>query len=194
MYAIFNLDNSAGNISSVPSAYVELQIGDVKTKVPLKVPTKTKPSPIAQAFLSKLAAKALIRQLESDSPRNQPRWNNTCLLHYQYDYSPEECLIAREVTPQEQNITDISLKYGVLSQYVSLIAVESRSLGDGGHANQPMQLREVPIQRAQMSYTGNQVCTENRYNQNNHPFTLRKIICVSIRDYSGVSDAFVKGA
>ena len=59
---------------------------------------------------------------------------------------------AEQVT--KESITALSLHYGVLSKYVSLVAVESRSasqLHENGTAitvngTQPMKLREVPVQ------------------------------------------------
>jgi hypothetical protein len=51
----------------------------------------------------------------------------------------------------EDAVTNLSLKYGVLSKYVSLLAVESRDGQGEGSTAQPMKLVEIPIKILQQN-------------------------------------------
>ena len=133
VYAIFQRDNTT-NISP----FIELQIGDAKTKIPFTIPDSVDDK--EPAFLVKLAARALIRNLEIDRPAD-PRPSGSLQVGRAMP------AITDGIKSVQQNVTDISLKYGVLSKYVSLVAVEARNGSNATGAN-PLQLSEIPIQLA----------------------------------------------
>ena len=146
---MFKLDNSTGTPATPP--FLELTVGGAKLKVPFKIPTSnstTKP------FLSKLAARELIRELELNAPAKKPL--STVM---------QSILDDEKVQPSEngdetaKKVTELSLKHGVLSKQVSLIAVEYRNATKEDGEVEPMKVVEIPIEKPQTSsqpqYGGN---------------------------------------
>ncbi|OWA51239.1 hypothetical protein BV898_15733, partial [Hypsibius exemplaris] len=119
--------------------YVELQAGRFKTKIPLVIPASKKVN--ETSTLSKLAARELIRELEASKPpsvKPSPYWT----------------LPAAKDTSVEERITAISLQYGVMSKYVSLVALELRPNSSKTENTDSMELVEVPIQSVRPSAGG----------------------------------------
>ncbi|GAV08173.1 hypothetical protein RvY_17904 [Ramazzottius varieornatus] len=89
-------------------------------------------------FLEKLAARALIKDMETTASVRK------------FQGSVQN----RGVTPSEneeekklqQRLTEVSLSYGVMSKYVSLVAVEKRSDSERAAAGS-MKIREIPVQK-----------------------------------------------
>ncbi|OQV19139.1 von Willebrand factor A domain-containing protein [Hypsibius exemplaris] len=133
VYAIFGLDK--GDDATARPFYIELKIGQDKTKVPFTIPIKRSSE---KPFLAQLAARELIRHLELEQ-KAPPR--PTGSLQFGRHPSP----VPSDNQTQE-SITALSLNFRVLSKYVSLVAVESRT---GRNAtSDKMELREVPIQKS----------------------------------------------
>ena len=129
-FAFFELEETAENPSVV------LRTGNSSTKLAFPVRHTEKAE---QLFISKMAARALIKQIET-SPT---------------DLSPSGSLQKRikskdtvKNNDSEEQITQISLEYGVMSKYVSLVAVERRDEPERKGASAVMQLREIPVQKA----------------------------------------------
>ncbi|GAU89685.1 hypothetical protein RvY_02204 [Ramazzottius varieornatus] len=96
-------------------------------------------------IISKLAARAMIKELETTRQR-QPLFGGS--LQRRGKPSTTPTIKSESEEKIDKTIMELSLKYGVLSRNVSLVAVETRPQNGSGSAGK-MELREVPIQLSQ---------------------------------------------
>ncbi|XP_055344115.1 von Willebrand factor A domain-containing protein 5A-like [Paramacrobiotus metropolitanus] len=124
-----------GEIEQSPK--VVLQLNDkLKGQATVKYPMSSDKN----QGISKLAARALIKYLET-APTGTASLGGSGSLQKRNVELPDSKKEETD-TDNKNAITDISLKYGVMSKYVSLLAIEKRV---GGQAKE-MQLREIPVQ------------------------------------------------
>ncbi|OQV13305.1 putative von Willebrand factor A domain-containing protein 5A [Hypsibius exemplaris] len=136
-FAIFEWDGA----TETASPAVVLQTGDSKVKSVLDVKSvKLTENP----FFSKLAARALIKHLET-APTTASTVAGGSLQQRGVSIKPTEL----KTDGLAEEITKISLEYGVMSKYVSLVAVETRSEQERNTASGRMQLQEIPVQKVQ---------------------------------------------
>ena len=96
-------------------------------------------------FLDKLAARALIKEMETTKGG---------IAHQGSRQERGVSLTGNEDEKKRaEKITGISLQYGVMSKYVSLVAVEQRSENERASSG-TIELREVPVQKTGMESRG----------------------------------------
>ena len=129
-FAFFELEETAENPSVV------LRTGNSSTKLAFPVRHTEKAE---QLFISKMAARALIKQIETSPTELSPSGSLQKRIKLEGTVKNND---------SEEQITQISLEYGVMSKYVSLVAVERRDEPKRKNASAVMQLREIPVQKA----------------------------------------------
>ncbi|OQV22972.1 von Willebrand factor A domain-containing protein 5A [Hypsibius exemplaris] len=154
-FTVFELDPTVET-----SPKVVLRIGDLQTESVLGVKSvKITENP----YVFKLAGRALIKELET-SPASfglagslQNRGSPTVKTQGTVGTTdgmtvgtPDGKTVGMTISLEEE-ITKISLEYGVMSKYVSLVAVETKNEQGRKQASTTMELREVPLQKVRPS-------------------------------------------
>ncbi|XP_055343969.1 von Willebrand factor A domain-containing protein 5A-like [Paramacrobiotus metropolitanus] len=130
-YAFFEV----GETEQSPKVILQLK-DQVAEQTPFKYPVNE-----SSPGIQKLAARALIKFLETAPSGSYLAANGGSLQRRNND--PIQMMQEAASDPNnKKKITEISLKYGVMCKYVSLLAVEQRVSGIA----KEMQLREVPVQ------------------------------------------------